>query len=97
MDRQAMSEVSGIGGTHPTPPVARSAPAAHELRTPAEHHAPQDAVELSDVGTMMARLRELPEIRQEKVARIRAEIEAGTYETPERLEATIDRLLEELA
>jgi hypothetical protein len=46
---------------------------------------------------MMAKLRQLPDIRVELVARIRAEITAGTYETPERLQGTIERLLEDLA
>ncbi|HIQ20562.1 MAG TPA: flagellar biosynthesis anti-sigma factor FlgM, partial [Planctomycetes bacterium] len=38
----------------------------------------------------------VPEIRQERVARIRAEIAAGTYETEEKLEIAIGRLLDEI-
>ena len=37
-----------------------------------------------------------PPLRWELVARVRREIEAGTYETPEELEAALKRLLEEL-
>jgi hypothetical protein len=33
-----------------------------------------------------------PDVRQELVARVRQEIRAGTYDTPEKLEAAIDRL-----
>ena len=33
-----------------------------------------------------------PEVRQELVARVRQEIRAGTYDTPEKLEAAVDRL-----
>jgi hypothetical protein len=35
-----------------------------------------------------------PAIRHELVARVRREIEAGTYETPEKLDAALARLLE---
>lgn len=33
-----------------------------------------------------------PEIRIDLVARVRQEIQAGTYDTPEKLEAALDRL-----
>jgi hypothetical protein len=33
-----------------------------------------------------------PDVRQELVARVRREIQAGTYDTPEKLEAALDRL-----
>lgn len=34
-----------------------------------------------------------PETRQERLARIRAEIDSGVYETPEKLEIAISRML----
>ncbi len=34
-----------------------------------------------------------PETRQERLARIRAEIDSGAYETPEKLEIAISRML----
>ena len=33
-----------------------------------------------------------PDVRMELVARVRQEIRAGTYDTPEKLEAALDRL-----
>lgn len=42
------------------------------------------------------RAKQLPPVRRELVERIKAEIAAGTYETPERLEAAIERLLEDI-
>jgi anti-sigma28 factor (negative regulator of flagellin synthesis) len=38
-----------------------------------------------------------PAIRTELVDRIRREIAAGTYDTPEKLEAALDRMLKRLA
>lgn len=37
-----------------------------------------------------------PEIRWDLVQRVKAEIAAGTFETPERIEQTVQRLAEEL-
>jgi len=39
----------------------------------------------------------LPEVRAALVERVRAEIEAGVYETPEKLEAAVDEMLKDLA
>ena len=37
------------------------------------------------------------DVRQDLVARVRQEIQAGTYDTPEKLEAALDRLAARLA
>jgi anti-sigma28 factor (negative regulator of flagellin synthesis) len=37
------------------------------------------------------------DVRQDLVARVRQEIEAGTYDTPDKLEAAVDRLAARLA
>jgi Anti-sigma-28 factor, FlgM len=37
-----------------------------------------------------------PEVRQELVARIRQEIQAGTYDTAEKFEAALERLTAQL-
>lgn len=57
---------------------------------------PVDRVEISPIARLMSEVSELPEIRAEKVAQVRAEIEAGTYITPERLDIAITRMLEDL-
>ena len=38
-----------------------------------------------------------PDVRHDLVARVRQEIQAGTYDTPEKLEAALDRLAARLA
>lgn len=37
------------------------------------------------------------DVRQDLVARVRQEIQAGTYDTPEKLEAALDRLADRLS
>ena len=38
-----------------------------------------------------------PDVRTDLVARVRREIQAGTYDTAEKLEAALDRLAERLS
>lgn len=53
-----------------------------------------DRVEISELARELAQ-RE-PAFRSDLVARVRAEIESGAYETPESLEGAIDGLLNDL-
>jgi len=55
-----------------------------------------DRVDLSDHARHLERLRTMPDVREEKVQSIRASIERGTYETPERMQAALRRLLDDL-
>ncbi len=56
-----------------------------------------DQVEVSSVATYLSKLSQLPPIRRELVASVRAQIEAGTYETPEKIDAAIGELVRDLA
>ena len=49
-----------------------------------------------DVARYLNLLASMPDVRQELVDRVRAEIETGNYETPEKIEAAIDELAEDL-
>jgi negative regulator of flagellin synthesis FlgM len=55
-----------------------------------------DVVEISMAAQLAAKLQEVPAVRADLVAQVKAEIAAGTYETPERLDVTADRLLKDL-
>lgn len=56
----------------------------------------QDELQLSSEAQWIDKVHQLPDIRQELVARLRAEIAAGTYETDEKLDITVGRLLDEI-
>jgi negative regulator of flagellin synthesis FlgM len=56
----------------------------------------QDEVQISSQGEILSRLSDIPEIRQDKVAALRAAIADGTYETDEKLGVALDRLLDEI-
>lgn len=57
----------------------------------------EDRVEVSVVATYMNILKQLPDIREDLVDRVKGEIERGTYETPERIEGAIDGFFAEAA
>jgi anti-sigma28 factor (negative regulator of flagellin synthesis) len=54
-------------------------------------------LDISDAGRIADRLAEIPEIRAERVQDLRAAIEGGTYETDDKLNTAIERLLDEIA
>ena len=54
-----------------------------------------DTVEISDSARYLGEIRKLPDIRQDKVDNARALIAAGKFETSDRINGTVDRLLEE--
>ena len=61
-----------------------------------EHDRRTDRVELSDHARFLDQLRHLPDVRQEHIEQIRQAIADGTYETPEKIEIALGRLLEDL-
>jgi len=55
-----------------------------------------DEVEISEAARLVDQVRQVPEIRQDRVDAIRAKIAQGTYETQEKLDAAVERLLDEI-
>ena len=55
-----------------------------------------DRVEFSSQAKLLSKLKELPDVRDDLVGSVRAQIDAGQYETEERLDTAINALLEEL-
>ncbi len=55
-----------------------------------------DRIEISELGQFMSRLSELPDVRVEKVAKVRASILRGDYETPEKLDKALEKLVASL-
>ncbi len=91
-------EIYGAGGTQgPQPIYPRLAAFSVDAGQTVHAQAPRDHVEISPLGRMLDGITQLPEIRHEKVAEIRSQIAAGTYETPEKLDLALDRLFDELS
>lgn len=90
-------EIYGAGGTQgPQPIYPRLAAFSVESGQTIQAGAPRDQVEISPLGQMLDGISRLPEIRHEKVEAIRQQIASGTYETPEKLDIALDRMLDEM-
>jgi negative regulator of flagellin synthesis FlgM len=83
--------VSGAVGS-----VGIKTPQAVEQAAPASRPAAEDRVEISELAQALSTLEPEADIRIDKVMAIREAIANGTYETPDKIEATIERLLEVL-
>jgi flagellar biosynthesis anti-sigma factor FlgM len=87
--------VNGVNSSNPinqvtSQPIRKSVPADAAPQSRAS-----DKVELSGMSHMMAALKQ-NDIRADKVADIKSQIQAGTYETDDKLNAAADKLLDDV-
>jgi flagellar biosynthesis anti-sigma factor FlgM len=87
--------VDAIGGIRP--PGFEGPKDARDKRAPAPPPEAQgsDKVELSQAGRLLARVRAMPDIRDERVEEIREQIARGTYVTEDKLGQALDALVED--
>jgi len=89
--------VTGPGAVQAGIPIRQTPPAVPPAR-PSETPSivPRDELEISTVGRMLQELQQTGMVRAERLAKIKAAIDAGEYETPEKLEAALTKLLAEI-
>lgn len=91
-------EINGpgpVGGPERLEPVQPSSPA--DQTSQAGGVGGSDEVTISEEARLLARVNDIPDIRQDVVDQIRTEIADGTYETEDKLDTAISRLLDEIA
>jgi anti-sigma28 factor (negative regulator of flagellin synthesis) len=91
-----MNPIHNVGGNSPiqkltSTPIQKQTPVDGAARPSIK-----DRVELSGVGHLLGALKS-NDIRADKVAAIKAQIEAGTYEDDKKLDVAVDRLLDDLS
>jgi len=94
-----MTNIHGIqNGIQPAvvPAVGSASALGGPSAAAAVPYAVGDTIEVSQVARLTAAVHELPGVRTELVERVKAEIAAGTYETPDRLDVALERLLDEM-
>ena len=89
-------EIQSTGGISGPDPIQPNRIPAGGARPSERSHPATDRAEISERARFSAQLRDVPPIRKEKVEELRKLIDAEEYETPERIEGAVDRLLEEL-
>ena len=92
--------VYGSSHVHSAQPIN----APHKFAGASQAQAPQsrgfsgvDQLDISPEADMLAQVHNLPDVRQDRVNEIRAQIASGTYETDAKLDAALSRLLDEIA
>jgi anti-sigma28 factor (negative regulator of flagellin synthesis) len=90
-----MSGINGVGNNQPVhkvvnQPIQRSTSAEPSGRT-----SNTDRLELSGMSHLLKTLKN-DGVRTDKVASIKAQIEAGTYENDQKMDAAIHRLIDDL-
>lgn len=91
-------DVRGVGyafGSVPIRSLPGASPAGRESAV-GKPVSPQDELEISAAGKMLDQLSQTPELRQERLARIKAAIEDGTYDTDAKLEAALSKMFDAL-
>lgn len=90
-------DVSGIGPIGGGQPVRRiDQPTEQQAPQEARPVSPTDELELSSVDSASAEVELQSQFKAQRLEQIRQQIEAGTYETPEKLDAAVNKMLEEL-
>ena len=90
-------EVRGLSSASPMSPLSRpEATPGPEKSQGVAPTTPKDEVEISEVGKMLDDASRTPGIREQRLAQIKAAIEAGTFESPEKLELALNRMVEQL-
>ncbi len=88
---------NSVGPLHSIPSTGREGierPAS--LETPADRLQRQDRVEVSRHAEWFQALREMPEIRQDRVDAVQKAIQQDAYITPEKIDAAIQGLLQDV-
>lgn len=89
-------EIYGPGQIH----GPQSIKAPHRLQAPQAEASvdatPLDRVDISTEADLVSRVHELPDIRTDRLEAIQAEIASGVYETDEKLDLAVGRLLDEI-
>lgn len=90
-----MSSINGIGNHSPVNKIATQ-PVQKQVSAEApKQMLATDKLQISGMNHMMEMLK-TNEVRADKVATIKSQIEAGSYETDAKLDAAIDRLIDDL-
>jgi len=64
---------------------------------PAHRTSGVDQLDISPEADLISQVHSMPDIRADRVAQIKAQIASGAYETPEKIDLALERLLDEIA
>ena len=91
-------QINGLSNLHGAQPInglqrTQSTQAAPQ----ADNWSTVDELEISPEAEFVSEVRDIPDIRADRVAEVRAQITSGVYETSEKLDMAVGRLLDEIS
>jgi anti-sigma28 factor (negative regulator of flagellin synthesis) len=90
------NSTNGVSGASPVQKLVQQ-PIQKEIAADAPKSTPMtDRVELGGMSELLKTLKSGGDVRADKVAAVKAQIEAGTYEDEQKLDIAADRLLDDL-
>jgi hypothetical protein len=92
--RITMSAINGIGNNSPIQNITSTPAARPAVKSPTSTRA-TDRLELSGVSYLLASLKN-NDVRVDKVASVKAQLETDNYENNHKLDVAVDRLLDDL-
>ena len=90
---QTTSSVEGTQSVQPTDGMNETQQSNEVASNPA---AAADEISISQEADLLSRIGDIPDVRQGRVDQIRAEIASGVYETEEKMDVAVARLLDEI-
>jgi anti-sigma28 factor (negative regulator of flagellin synthesis) len=93
-----MNEIGTIGNSHPALAriAARRAGATQPTQQAAGSAAASDSAQFSPEARLLSTLPNIPDVREDLIAQAKANIEAGVYDSDQVIDATIEKLAEDL-
>ena len=95
-----MPDVSSIGHGSVSPlnrGAGSSSASSNGVHRTQREDTNSDRVELSDHARLLDQIRRMPDVRTDRVEQVREAIARGEYETEERLNEAVERLVDELS
>lgn len=89
-----VTSTGSVGGAGAVRPVQLSSVQSTEPSSVSGLESPRDEVSISSAARLLEQARIDPNVRAERLAEIRTAIANGTYETPAKLEAAVERMLD---
>ena len=88
---RGINSYAGPGAVNSQPPNQTTRPHAPKAASGAK----EDQVEISPIAKYLSSIAAMPDIRTEKVERIRQALAEGSYDVNSRLDQALERLLDE--
>ena len=90
-------QVFGPTHVHGAQPLSAPHTSRVAQTSPSDGASPiQDELNISDAARAVDQVGQVPDMRMDRVQQIRTQIAQGTYETPEKLDVALGRLLDEI-